>query len=272
MNFIVLCVAWLSPCLTLAARNIPPSPAQHVWDEPGVMDATSTQWLVRTLSEHERLTSEQVIVAVFDDLQGEELVDFTNRVFKEWRIGKKSKNNGVLLAIYWKNRKSRIEVGYGLEPLLTDIKSHQILKSVLAPRLRSDSPGAAISAATWEILTVLESPLLSGEVAQDRPFREKADFGGASAGRTILVLLLGIGVVLVLIYRMVTPEAHYNARGWYRADPFSSSGWQRRTRSRGTNGIFWGGGGFGGRGGSGGGGGFLGGGGLSGGGGASGDW
>ncbi len=245
---VALSLAW-------AGQSIPPPPAQYLLDEPRVIDAKSAEWISRTLSEHQRLTGEQVVVAVFNELNGEEPVDYTNRVFTEWKIGKKAKNNGVLLALYWKEHKSRIEVGYGLEPLLTDLKSGLILRNILAPRLKQGEPGAALSAAVWEILKTVESPLIQAKQPSELPFSEEMEDRSGHA-RAIMFLLFGIGTVLWIIFRLVSPEIHYTSQGWYR----------RGFGGMGGGGIFGGGG----SGGSGGG--FLGGGGMSGGGGASGDW
>jgi uncharacterized protein len=251
------------------ARDIPPPPPDYVLDEPGVVDAKSEGALHRLLSEHERVTGEQVVLAVLRGLEGEELVDFTNRVFTAWKVGRKGKNNGVLLALYWEDREARIEVGYGLEPLLTDAKSKGVLEDALIPWLRAGNAGQALGAASLEILRVLESPVYASGKAQDILRTGALPSGGPPPRRvvgalaTLFVLFLIGGALLVLLALARRPDLVFTSEGWNRSrgwhPPGGWGGWRRRS----------GGGEFGGLGGFGG---FSGGGGLSGGGGASGRW
>jgi uncharacterized protein len=75
-------------------------------------------------------------IAVFKSLDGESLEDVANRLFQKWRLGSKKLDNGVLLVLFVEDRKVRIEVGYGLEAVLTDAASSQIIREALAPRFR----------------------------------------------------------------------------------------------------------------------------------------
>lgn len=243
------------------ALKVPPPPSHYVLDEPGVIDTESKNELSRIAAEQERLTGDQIIVAVFRSIEDEDLVDYTNRVFKEWKIGQSKKNNGVLLALFWKEHKIRIEVGYGLEPLLTDARSKQIISDVLAPELRAQNTGPGLLLAFREILKTIESPLVKDgtdlfktPVRSARPHRTKR----ATTSFPLIVLFVVLVLLIRFLDQITSRDAVFNRRG----------------RSRYYSGGYWGGG-FGGggfSGGSSGGGGFSGGGGMSGGGGASGDW
>ncbi len=63
------------------------------------------------------------MIAIFRSLEGESLEDYSNRLFKHWKIGDAKKNDGVLLALFKEDRKWRVEVGYGLEGVLTDLEA-----------------------------------------------------------------------------------------------------------------------------------------------------
>jgi uncharacterized protein len=266
-------LSWAGPSL---AAEPPPAPATHVMDEPGILSPRAKQAVTALLVEHERVTSEQVIIAIFKSLNGEELVDFTNRTFAAWRIGKRGKDNGALLALYWEDRKARIEVGYGLEGNLTDARAKRVLEEFLFPELRAQDPSRGVSLAALEILDALESPLIqNGRALQI--LRDGGISGGLSA-RTFadappirgwwVWIIVGFLLLFMGFQFLTTAEAHFTRGGWYRPSPWSRAG-RRSTWHSGWGG----GGGFGGGGwGGGGGGGFLGGGGRSGGGGASGSW
>lgn len=266
-TLVIATIAGTTGATSLAAEpKLPPAPRYHVLDEPKVLTPSVLQALQSLLAEHERVSGEQIVVALFQSLGDEDVVDHTNKVYSAWGIGQRGKNNGALLALYWNERKMRIEVGYGLEPLLTDAKSSAILNDILRPELRAGQVDRAISLATLEILRVIESPLV--ETGKAREILRSGGLHGSweptqSSSPSTLGLLVGLILLIAVIYMISSAEAHYTGEGWYKPRP-----WQRR-RS-GWPSSFGGGGGFGGLGG--GGGGFRGGGGSSGGGGASGSW
>ncbi len=232
----------------IAAKSIPPPPSNYVYDETGLLRA-STDHLSSLLSKEDHQSGNQILVALFNSLEQEDLVDYTNRVFQTWQPGENGKNNGVLLAVYLKERKIRIEVGYGLEPLLTDAKSKRILINIIGPAFGERKYAEGIIGAVQEIQTIIHSDTetsTAGKTRQRRPLR--------------LIHLIFVGLFFIIIYFLdgIIPQT------------LGSHGIQRRGGGWGG----FGGGGFGGGGfgGSSGGGGFSGGGGSSGGGGASGDW
>jgi uncharacterized protein len=275
------------PTHAQAEKAIPTAPYYYVLDEPGVLNAQTTRAIQTLLIEHDRLTGEQVLVAVFKSLDGEDPVEFTNRVFSNWKIGQRGKDNGVLLAVYWQDHRARIEVGYGLEPTLTDAKSKAILSDILLPELKNNQPDRALSLSTLEILRTIGSPLIQDGKAErilrsggfQGDFRTHS-YAPVSGGNVGAWPWMGFGLVfLILVINFFnSAEAHFSRAGLYRP---SASEYYRIRRRAGGGGWWWGGfgggglggGGFGGGSGGGfGGGGFSGGGGSSGGGGASGGW
>ena len=195
-----------------------------------------------------------MVVVIVKSLDGEAIEDVAVRVVERWGLGQKDKNNGVLLLVALKERRARIEVGYGLEDRLTDALSRRILEERLFPAFRKGDREAGVLAACDGIIAATRGAYTS-------PPRKR------TAAWIPVLIPVGIIIVFILI-------------GLQRGSGMTGSGRRRIYRS---GPIWWGsggfggggfsGGGFGGHGGGGGGfGGFSGGGGMSGGGGASGSW
>jgi uncharacterized protein len=263
-------------------KPIPSPPYYYLLDEPHVLSQNALRAVETLLVEHDRVSGEQVLIAIFQSLGDEDMVDYTNRVFQQWKIGKRGKDNGVLLALFWNEHKARIEVGYGLEDVLTDAKSSGILSDILIPELKNSNPDRAISLSALEILRTLNSPLIQNGKAEQilksggfqGDWKPQEVYVPRSSG-ALIWLILGF-IVLSIVLRAITgAEAHFTRSGWVRHNP-----WLPVRRTGGfTSGLLGafigslGGGGYGGGSSGGGGfGGFSGGGGSSGGGGASGSW
>jgi uncharacterized protein len=224
-------------------------------DYAGLLSPAERERLETLLTERERAVGPQMAIAVFRSLDGESVEDVANRLFQKWRLGSKALDNGVLLVLFVQDRKVRIEVGYGLEAVLTDAVSSQIIREALAPRFREQRYAAGLEAA----VTAVYQQIASGS---SQPLQRKAESRRGLSTREIYLLffLACVGITFVSLAWNVSHQRGYTAgrRGWSSSGP---GGWY---------GGGWGGGGWGGGGGSGGG--FSGGGGSSGGGGASGSW
>ena len=198
------------------------------------------------LNDYQRRTNNQVAVAVIGTTGDTSLEDYTIDLAREWGVGSRGADNGVLLLIALEDRRVRIEVGSGLEGDLTDLESGRIIRERVIPLLAAGDIGGAVQQGTGAIRQALGDD----RVGALPPLPEPAD-GEDDGGGTGLFPLLMLGFVAMSFL------GGRRRRGWGGGVP-----------------IFWGGGGFGGGGGgSGGGGGFSGGGGggFSGG-GASGGW
>ena len=90
----------------------------------------------------------QLVVATVNSLQGEEIEPYANELFRTWKLGEKTKNNGVLLLVAPNEHRVRIEVGYGLEGTLTDALSKIIITNAIAPRFKAGDFGGGIRAAS----------------------------------------------------------------------------------------------------------------------------
>lgn len=205
-----------------ASQPIPPPPHRYVLDEVGVLSLSTTESLNRLFAQHERATGgEQVVFALFKSLGDEDLVLRTNQIFKSWGIGQKGKDNGVLLALYWKEHQIRLEVGYGLEPLLTDAISKRILSEKVVPALKRDQPGEALKLAAIDILTVLKSPVLQSSEAKEVGRTLVPSRQAGTVSPVIVFLLFGALIFLFWWLNRLRPRSRF---GYSRYNDFSSGG------------------------------------------------
>jgi uncharacterized protein len=250
-----------------AERAVPAPPKGFVYDEAGWLSPAEEGRLSQLLVEWERDTSNQLIIAVFRALEGEDLATFSHRVAESWSIGQKEKDNGILLAVFAEERQIDIEVGYGLEPKVTDAIASEIIREILRPAFREGRPYDGLDAAARSLMAAASGEFQgTGRALGDRSVEDDN-----------LILYLVFAVVLIFFiahatrwYRAMGPVIYgppdYGKGG--RLDIPSGRLRGRGIFGRGGGGGFLGGGGFG----RGGGGGFLGGGGSFGGGGARGGW
>ena len=251
---------WLSALLLILQLAAPafadpvfPKLTGRVTDAAGVLPADQVAALEARLKALEDTTGTQLVVATVPDLQGYEIDEYGYQLGRAWGIGQKGTNNGAILLIAPAQRKLRIEVGYGLEGVLTDAVSSRIIRQVIVPRLKAGDMAGGIVAGTDELIALLQLPP-EEQAAFAAKARAASTDAGDSPGWGALVWLIIIIVWIIIASRR-------GARGrrsgpviiW---GPSMGGSWSNRDSG-------WGGGGFGG---------FSGGGGSFGGGGASGDW
>ncbi len=227
-----------------------PSPAGHVNDFAGVLSSDTRAKLENILSQLEQKTKAEVAVVTLPDLAGLDVEGYAVDLFEKWGIGKKGEDNGVLLLIALKERKIRIEVGYGLEGIIPDALAGDIIRQVITPAFKAGdyNSGVFLGALNLADIIAKDSGVELEALAQIRT----SCYQSRSAGGSLLGGLFRL--LLILIFFIFAP------RLWPLLLLGSLGGGRRG---------YWGGGGSGG----GFGGGFGGfGGGLSGGGGASGGW
>ena len=159
--FLVLVFA-LTWALASWALDVPPLTGRVV-DLAHVLPADIAASLTRDLEAHETKTSNQVAVLILPSLEGHPLEEFSHRVASTWKLGRKGTDNGVLLLISLKDRKVRIEVGYGLEGTLTDLRSAHIIRNEIVPRFRTGDLSGGITAGTQAILGTIEGTYQADE-------------------------------------------------------------------------------------------------------------
>lgn len=120
----------------LLSRDIPLL-KNRVTDETWTLSSEFTNHLEKKLADHESTTSNQIAVLVISSLDGESIEDFSLKVAEKTKLGQKGKDNGVLLTIAKDDRKLRIEVGYGLEGVLTDVLCSRIIEREIKPSFKT---------------------------------------------------------------------------------------------------------------------------------------
>ena len=133
-RLIVLFGLLLNPLL-VSALDVPPLTGRVV-DLARVLSGQETEQLSDQLKTHEEKTGNQVAVLILPSLEGEPVEAYSHRVATTWKLGQKGTDNGVLLLVALKERKLRIEVGYGLEGTLTDLRSARIIRHEIVPRFK----------------------------------------------------------------------------------------------------------------------------------------
>lgn len=232
-----------------------PTLTGRITDEASLLKASDRAVIEAELAALEQKSTDQLVVVTLNSLQGYTIEDFGYQLGRKWGIGQKGKDNGILLIVAPNEHKVRIEVGRGLEPVMTDALSKLIIENAIVPAFKRGDYPAGISAGVRDIKDVL-----LGDAEEVKQRAREARQGDGLDFWSIVLIVFWIGVVLFVIYAIAQSVA--NA-------PQAVPG-QRRRRASDSGG--WSGGWSGGGGDSGGGGGWSGGGGDFGGGGSSGSW
>ena len=250
------------------AQTFPPLSGRVV-DAADLLSPEQEAQLTQLSDDIEKASSRQFVVATVPDLQGYPIEDFGYRLGRAWKIGQGGSNNGIILLVAPNERKVRIEVGYGLEPIMTDALSSTIINDTVLPKFKAgDMPGGIIAGAD----AIAEQMKLPLEAAEARGAKVVTAKPKRSEERGIpFVLIFWIIVIAFVVLSRLRRGA--GGKRYRRGHaPVILWGPGLGGGSGSSWGSGWGGGGGSSWGGGGGGGGFSGGGGSFGGGGASGGW
>lgn len=136
--FYLVCIVpfFFGGAATADGREVPGYKG-YVNDYAAMMSPEARAKLERELHAFDLSDSTQVAILTIDSLEGDPIEDFSIRVVDQWKIGQQGKDNGVLFLAVKNDRKMRIEVGRGLEHVLTDLAAGRIIDSVVAPRFKA---------------------------------------------------------------------------------------------------------------------------------------
>lgn len=262
-SFVLAAIAAFCPH-AFAAPNFPELTGRIV-DNAGLLSADDRAAVEAELATLEAKSSDQLVVVTLPSLDGYDIADYGYQLGRHWGIGQAGKDNGVLLIVAPNERKVRIEVGRGLEPVVTDLMSTIIIQNAILPEFRRGNFSAGIRAGVRDLKDTL---LGDAEAVKERA--RGLDKGDGPDWLGLFLIAFWIAVVLYVVYA----QYRYASQA---PQTMSRDGRKlRRGRAARDDGfvIFpgggqgsWGGGGW-----SGGGGGWSGGGGGFGGGGGSGSW
>jgi len=255
---LVLALFWLALATPAGAQDIAfPPLTGRVVDNAELIPAPAEAALTAKLEALEQATTDQVVVVTLPDLQGREIEDYGYRLGRAWGIGRADKDNGLLLIVAPNDRKVRIEVGRGLEPVMTDALSTLIIQNDILPAFRDGDFAGGIERGVEAIDRQLRlDPTEAQAVAQAATEQE----GGAPVSAIFFILIIFAFLFFSFLGAVTRGGRRRRGSGLANATLWAISEAMRDSGRGGGGGSWGGGGGF-----SGGGGGF-------GGGGASGGW
>ncbi len=222
-------------------------PTGSITDRADLLSPPQEQKLRKMLNNLSTQTGAALVVVTLSSLEGGQIDDFTNRLFERWSVGQAGQDNGVMLLVAVKERKMRIEVGYGLEGVIPDGKAGEIRDTYILPYFKNGQMAAGIKSGTFALAN-----LIAKHYKIEPPEKPSALSQSQQNNKWPLVIPIIIAVIIVSSIR----GNHHNRRRYY-----GGSGWYVGRSGGHSRGGFGGGSSFGGFGG-----------GMSGGGGASGSW
>jgi uncharacterized protein len=246
-----------------SAPTFPPLTG-YVVDNAHLLQPAEAAALDARLSAFRTQSQRQIVVATLPDLGGDDIEDYANRLLRAWGLGDKQRNDGLLVLIVPSEHKVKIEVGYGLEGIVTDALSSVIISQAMAPRFRAGDYAGGINAATDALIQQLRLPddQARAVAAQAQARARQPHF---DAGALVFLVIFVLFFVLPFLRMMTGGGRRYGGGVWILPFGFGSGGWGGGGFGGGWGGSDWGGGGRGDDD-------FMGGGGSSGGGGATGSW
>src|SRR6266478_8361707 len=249
----VLSVLWLVAAVSTPAEN-PKNihPTGYVTDLAGVIAPETKTRLEALCREVEEKTGAQIAVVTVHSLEGESVENFAVNLYKQLGVGSKGDNRGVLLLVAPDEHKYRIEVGYGLEPVINDARAGDAGRAMV-PLLRQTNYSAAIETATWMLAKYIADDrgvTLSGQPPA-RTVRKSRD-GSFPIGFWGILFLIWIIFSIARAGKRGAGGGRRGGGGWWigpMLGGMSGGGWRGGGGFGGSSGGFSGGGGFGGFGG-----------------------
>jgi uncharacterized protein len=155
-------------CAAVAAADFP-KPTGPVNDFAGLLDASTTATLSTLIDAVEKDTTAEIAVATVSTLDGMSVEEYANKLFKEWGIGQKRRDNGVLVLVAPNQQTMRIEVGYGLEGVLPDGRAGNIMREEFVPRFQANDYQGGIVRGVERIAAILRKDASNAESREFAP-------------------------------------------------------------------------------------------------------
>jgi uncharacterized protein len=190
---VAVALLWLA---VAAVAQTFPALTGRIVDQANVISADARRTIEPKLVDLETKSGIQLVVATVNSLEGQEIEPYANALFRNWKLGEKTKNNGVLLLVAPKERRVRIEVGYGLEGTLTDALSKVIITNAITPRLKAGDFSDGISRGVDDIITVLTTDASEWE---KRPSLRLDSPPASDPVNWVLILIIIVVVVLLIV-------------------------------------------------------------------------
>jgi uncharacterized protein len=198
MRFLAAILAFL--CLATPALSAPKFPALtgRVVDGANILSPATRQSLDSKLAALEAKNARQLVVVTLPSLQGYEISDFGYQLGRAWGIGQAKLNNGALLIVAPTERKVRIEVGYGLEPVLTDAFSSIIIQTQILPKFRNRDYDGGVTAGVDALIAQLSLETSAAEAKAAQAAAQLQNRGGGEDAGIIPFIILIIVVIFIV--------------------------------------------------------------------------
>lgn len=191
--FVTIVLFWGN--LSAFALDVPSPPKNgYILDQTRTLTKEDVQKMNRMGFELQQKTKAQIAVLIIPTLDGEDVTEYANKVFRSWGIGEKDKNNGILFLIALKDKQMRIEVGYGLEGAINDAKAGQILDDYAIPYFKQDQIGKGV-VNTYAILVGEAAKEYGITIDGSRTYETQ----NVEELTSFQMLLIGGGILLLLI-------------------------------------------------------------------------
>ncbi|MEI6597022.1 MAG: TPM domain-containing protein, partial [bacterium] len=162
MKKIIIILLLFFACPALAYYN-PGVPSGFVNDYSGTLTIEQKQTLENKITQFSQETSNEISVVLISSLKEDTIENFAIKLFEDWKIGKKGKDNGVLVLVAKDDRQMRIEVGYGLEGALTDAQSNWIINQVMKPAFKNNDFYGGLDKAVDQVMTATKGEYVPSE-------------------------------------------------------------------------------------------------------------
>jgi uncharacterized protein len=202
MRFVALLIGFLFSALPAMAAPSFPALTGRVVDDAHILSEQTKSDLDQKLAGLEASNSRQLVVVTLPSLQGYEISDYGYQLGRAWGIGQAKLNNGVLFIIAPQERKVRIEVGYGLEPILTDALSELIIQQAVLPRFRAGDFNGGVQAGAAALIQQLSLEPSAAEAKAAAAAQQMKNRGGSGASPlSVLLVILFVFIALSRVFR-----------------------------------------------------------------------
>ena len=185
---------------------VEPTPQFYVNDYANLLNLDTKEYIISINEDLYRKTGSQIVVVTIPNLEGDSLEEYSTKLFRKFGIGDKRKNNGVLLLLTLEERQFRIEVGYGLEGVLTDGKTGRIQDEYIIPYLKNNNWDDGIKNGFNAILDIVSNEYgvtINGAISPSN------NNNMSETDQRIVNTILGYGMIIAIINLIVRAKTDY---------------------------------------------------------------
>lgn len=215
-----------------SSQNSLPLPPQYsVLDSAKVLSPSAIMTLSTLLIQHDQLTGQQFIIAIFgsrtfrnpaETSTANNPIQWTKELFDHWKVGNRGQSNGILLSVFIDSKEAAIQLGVGMDTILTSEKLNEIIQDYIIPELKMNQPTKAIAIGVYQILEAIQSPLIeSGQFNQilaQTGFNKNYLIPSKPSLTHSWGLFVALGLLLIgfVFYEILAREALFTKDGWFR--------------------------------------------------------